>query len=342
MAEQDIGKLPITSYEQFDEVDLFVIINNGLAQLLSRKDMERWVKTFAQGVKGDQGVAGVDGTNGTNGLNGVSATHSWSGTTLTITSASGTSSSDLKGQDGLKGDIGESGNSAWTPVLSGETTSEKDVLKVSDWFGGSGNKPEINRYIGISGFVNTFGEAVNIKGQKGVDGADGKDGTNGTNGLDGKDGTNGTNGTNGTDGTDGVDAVGAISKISFNQDNELVVQYNTGTIQKSDPFQYIPQQTTVPITLADGFVVGDGLHKCVEIGGIVYLSISVLSTKEVTDGFIGSIPIEYRPEKSIKLLTFIGDDDVGFIRVDQNIPTPIEVFPSGFTVEFNISYPKVV
>lgn len=35
-----------------------------------------------------------------NGNDGVSATHSWSGTTLTITSASGTSSSDLKGADG--------------------------------------------------------------------------------------------------------------------------------------------------------------------------------------------------------------------------------------------------
>lgn len=336
MAEQDIGKLPITPYEQFDDVDLFVIINNGLAQLLTRKDMERWVKTFAQGEKGDQGVAGVNGINGTNGANGVSATHSWSGTTLTVTSASGTSSSDLKGDKGDKGDVGVTGVSAWTPVLSIETTSEKDVLKVSDWFGGSGNKPEINRYIGISGFVNTFGEAVNIKGQKGLDGTDGRDGINGANGEDGKDGTNGT------DGVNGIDAVGAISKISFNQDNELVVQYNTGTIQKSDPFQYIPQQTTVPITLADGFVVGDGLHKCVEIGGIVYLYISVLSTKEVTDGVVGSIPIEYRPEKSIKLITFTGESSVGFIRVDQNIPTPTEVFPSGNTVEFNISYPKVV
>lgn len=31
-------------------------------------------------------------------LNGTSATHEWNGTTLTITSASGTSSADLKGE----------------------------------------------------------------------------------------------------------------------------------------------------------------------------------------------------------------------------------------------------
>lgn len=39
------------------------------------------------------------------GNNGISATHSWNGTKLTITSASGTSSADLKGEKGDKGDI---------------------------------------------------------------------------------------------------------------------------------------------------------------------------------------------------------------------------------------------
>ena len=40
---------------------------------------------------------------------GVSATHSWNGTVLTITSASGTSSADLKGEKGEKGDTGDAG-----------------------------------------------------------------------------------------------------------------------------------------------------------------------------------------------------------------------------------------
>ena len=51
------------------------------------------------------------------GEDGVSATHSWSGTTLTITSASGTSSADLKGETGDKGDAGYSpvrGTDYWT------------------------------------------------------------------------------------------------------------------------------------------------------------------------------------------------------------------------------------
>lgn len=51
-------------------------------------------------MDGKDGADGKNGTNGTNGKDGVSTTHSWNGTTLTITSASGTSSADLKGDPG--------------------------------------------------------------------------------------------------------------------------------------------------------------------------------------------------------------------------------------------------
>lgn len=43
------------------------------------------------------------------GADGISATHSWNGTVLTVTSASGTSSADLKGNKGDKGDKGDTG-----------------------------------------------------------------------------------------------------------------------------------------------------------------------------------------------------------------------------------------
>jgi hypothetical protein len=46
------------------------------------------------------GKDGQDGSPGKDGSNGVSATHSWNGTVLTVTSASGTSSADLKGATG--------------------------------------------------------------------------------------------------------------------------------------------------------------------------------------------------------------------------------------------------
>ena len=61
------------------------------------------------GAQGNPGKDGADGKDGANGKDGVSATHSWNGTTLIITSASGTSSANLKGEKGDKGDQGIQG-----------------------------------------------------------------------------------------------------------------------------------------------------------------------------------------------------------------------------------------
>ena len=66
-----------------------------------------------QGEVGPQGEQGPKGEDGAQGSDGVSATHSWNGTVLTITSASGTSSSDLKGpkgDDGAQGPKGDKGD----------------------------------------------------------------------------------------------------------------------------------------------------------------------------------------------------------------------------------------
>lgn len=58
---------------------------------------------------GKPGPAGQDGKDGQNGQDGVSVTHSWSGTTLHITSASGTTSVDLRGPAGQDGADGKDG-----------------------------------------------------------------------------------------------------------------------------------------------------------------------------------------------------------------------------------------
>lgn len=65
-----------------------------------------FVGTMAEWLASLQGTIGVDGKPGTNG---VSCTHSWNGTTLTITSASGTSSANLKGDTGARGATGATG-----------------------------------------------------------------------------------------------------------------------------------------------------------------------------------------------------------------------------------------
>ena len=72
------------------------------------------------GKPGENGRDGVDGKDGAPGKDGISATHQWNGTVLTITSASGTSSSDLKGDKGDKGNTGPAGKDG-TPGADGKT-----------------------------------------------------------------------------------------------------------------------------------------------------------------------------------------------------------------------------
>lgn len=88
-----------------------------------------------KGDKGDtgaQGDPGEDGAPGAAGKDGVSVTHSWNGTTLTVTSASGTSSADLKGAKGDKGDTGAAGKDGYTPVKGTDYFTATDIAQIVD------------------------------------------------------------------------------------------------------------------------------------------------------------------------------------------------------------------
>ena len=67
-------------------------------------------ETGEAGTPGKDGTNGKDGENGIDGKDGVSCTHSWNGTTLTVTSASGSTSADLKGEKGEQGNKGDKGD----------------------------------------------------------------------------------------------------------------------------------------------------------------------------------------------------------------------------------------
>lgn len=70
-----------------------------------------------QGPSGEAGPAGETGPRGErgpSGADGVSCTHSWAGTVLTVTSASGTSSADLVGPQGPTGATGPKGDTGAT------------------------------------------------------------------------------------------------------------------------------------------------------------------------------------------------------------------------------------
>ena len=125
-----------------------------------------------QGIQGIQGEKGKDGVDGADGKDGISATHRWDGTTLYVTSASGTTFADLKGETGPRGPQGVQG-------LQGV----------------QGEKGEQ----GIPGIQGIQG----IQGEPGKDGKDGKDGAQGPAGPQGPQGLKGDTGATGATGEKG-------------------------------------------------------------------------------------------------------------------------------------------
>lgn len=85
-----------------------------------------------QGVQGVQGAKGETGAQGQKGADGTPATHRWSGTTLYITSASGTSSANLKGDKGDPGTDGKDGADGYTPIKGTDYFTEDDVQEIAE------------------------------------------------------------------------------------------------------------------------------------------------------------------------------------------------------------------
>lgn len=88
--------------------------------------------TGPKGADGERGVDGRQGIDGKPGKDGVSVIHSWSGTTLSITSASGTSSADLKGPKGDRGATGPKGDPATNLVKSVQGKTGEVMLTKAD------------------------------------------------------------------------------------------------------------------------------------------------------------------------------------------------------------------
>lgn len=87
----------------------------------------------AKGEKGDKGDTGATGATGATGKDGASVTHSWNGTVLTMTSASGTSSVDLKGDPGEPGQPGKDGEPGKDGTMSfEELTDEQKATLVGE------------------------------------------------------------------------------------------------------------------------------------------------------------------------------------------------------------------
>lgn len=104
------GKIPLVDGKAIKALDNIAMRVDGGYIQYSTDDGQTWVNLIAEAdLKGDKGADGVNGKDGAPGKDGISATHSWNGPVLTITSASGTSSANLKGDTGDTGPQGIQG-----------------------------------------------------------------------------------------------------------------------------------------------------------------------------------------------------------------------------------------
>lgn len=123
--------------------DLKTAVDGALKQAKESGEFDG--KDGADGAKGEKGdpftyedftAEQLAALKGPKGADGVSCSHSWNGTTLSVTSASGTSSANLKGEKGDKGETGSSGADGTSVTVKSVNESTADggdnVITFSD------------------------------------------------------------------------------------------------------------------------------------------------------------------------------------------------------------------
>lgn len=204
-----------------------------------------------KGDKGDPGYTPQKGVDYFDGKDGVSATHSWNGTTLTVTSASGTSSANLKGDKGDKGDRGEQGTGV---TILGSYDSES-ALKAAHPTGKAGDGYLVNGNLYVwSESSSTWANVGNIKGPKGDTGEAGYTPRKGVDYFDGQNGKDGTSVTVASVSESTAD--GGSNVVNFSDGKTITIK-NGSKGSTGDP-GYTPQKNVDYFDGKDGIPGKDG------------------------------------------------------------------------------------
>jgi hypothetical protein len=266
-----------------------------------------------QGIQGETGAKGDKGDTGANGKDGVSATHSWNGTVLTVTSASGTSSADLKGEPGKDGSAGSPGADGVSPTVAVSKSGKVTTISITDK---SGTKTAtINDGAdGSAGSAGKDGTSVTVKSVS-ESTADG--GSNVVQFSDGKTMTvkNGKTGANGSDAT--VTATNITSALGYTPAKQSDVEQKANKQGLSlgvggDGLVYL---------FVDGAAQGNGLDIKAEavagdVVGYVDENNTIILTGALADG-----TYTFKYEDAEGNVTTVGDINVGNVsRYTNQIP----------------------
>lgn len=206
--------------ERIDQIE-----ENGVSQNVIKETVEKYLEEndinvdltgYATESYVDEQISKVQTTPGKDGKDGVSVTHSWNGTTLTVTSASGTSSANLVGPQGPEGPQGPAGKDG-TMSFTDLTAEQKESLRGPEGKQGPVGPQGPEGPQGPKGAdgTMTFEELTEeqreslrgpqgIQGPQGEPGKDGKDGAPGEQGPQGEQGIQGPIGETGPQGEPGV------------------------------------------------------------------------------------------------------------------------------------------
>lgn len=115
------------------------------------------------GTRLDDKLESMGNGGGEKGDDGISATHSWNGTVLTVTSASGTSSADLKGEtgeDGISPTIDISKSNGVTTLTITDINGTKTVEILDGTGGGTTPQETITASLSVSPSSKEIGDTV--------------------------------------------------------------------------------------------------------------------------------------------------------------------------------------